>query len=88
MKIIRIYAMWCMSCLVMHNHLNDLEKEYNLEFIDLDIDTNDVRSYDIGKTIPVNIILDKDGNEYERIIGEVSKRKLKKILEAANEKIN
>lgn len=81
MKIIKISALWCMSCLIMHNRFEDLKKEYALEIIHYDIDTDDVSNFNIGNILPVCILLDENGQEIERIIGEISTKNLRKILE-------
>ena len=57
MKIIRITALWCMSCLVMNERLNKLKKEFNLQFEDYDFDYDEIGQFNVGNTLPVMIIL-------------------------------
>jgi len=68
-----ISAVWCPSCLILKKHLKKLKSEYNdikFEILDYDLD-DDVKSYDVGNTLPVIIIKDDDNVE-NRLIGEKS----------------
>lgn len=88
MKIVRVTAMWCMSCLSMKKTWKKALKEYpNIDIIDLDFDFDDleVKKYKVGKTLPESIVFN-DGVEIKRIIGEKSLKELKEILEVLNEK--
>jgi thiol-disulfide isomerase/thioredoxin len=88
MKIIRITAMWCMSCLSMKKTWNKALKNYpDIEVIDLDYDFNEeeVKKYNVGKILP-ELIVFNNGIEIERIIGEKSSKEMQKILEVLNEK--
>ena len=72
MKVIKIGAMWCPGCIVMHKVWDKIDKEYpNIEVksLDLDMDEEEVKKYNIGDTLPV-IIFYKDDTELERLIGE------------------
>lgn len=72
MKVIKIGAMWCSGCIVMHKVWDKINKEYpNIEVksLDLDMDEEEVKKYNIGDTLPV-IIFYKDDTELERLIGE------------------
>ncbi|QWB99388.1 thioredoxin family protein [Mycoplasmatota bacterium] len=81
MKVIRITAIWCMSCLVMRNRYDKLFKEYGIDqVIDLDYDEDDISAYELGNILPT-VIIEKDGLEIKRITGEKSKKELKKIFE-------
>jgi len=81
MKIIRISAAWCMSCIIMNQRLDDLKDTYHLEFIDLDIDKDDVSVYEVQDILPVNILLNEKGQEIQRLKGEISTRKLRKLFD-------
>ena len=62
MKVIKIGAMWCPGCIVMHKVWDKINKEYpNIEVksLDLDMDEEEVKKYNIGDTLPV-IIFYKD----------------------------
>ena len=72
MKVIKIGAMWCPGCIVMHKVWDKINKEYpNIEVksLDLDMDEEEVKKYNIGDTLPV-IIFYKDDTELERLLGE------------------
>jgi thiol-disulfide isomerase/thioredoxin len=72
MKVIKIGAMWCPGCIVMHKVWDKINKEYpNIEVksLDLDMDEEEVKKYNIGDTLPV-IMFYKDDTELERLIGE------------------
>lgn len=83
MKVIKISAVWCGSCLTMKHIWNELEKEYSFESItyDYDFDEEEVKKYNVGNKLPVAIILNDEGVELERIIGE---RKKKEIVDIIN----
>ena len=83
MKLIKITAMWCLSCILMNERINNvLENIDNLELIELDYDDDEeqIEKYDIGKTLPVLILLDNKGNEIKRCIGEKTKQELKEFF--------
>lgn len=81
MKIIKISSLWCPSCLIVNDLLNDL-KDIEIDNLDYDFDEMLVKSYNVGTILPVLIFVDKDGIELKRLIGEQSKDK---ILEVINE---
>lgn len=82
MKVVRITALWCMSCLVMKSRYNRLFKTYNIEdVVDLDFDLDNVKAYKPGQILPV-VIIYKDDKEIHRIVGEKSKKQLIKIFES------
>lgn len=82
MKIIKINAVWCGGCLVSKKIWNDIEKEYpNIEYIsyDYDLDEEEVDKYNIGDVLPV-VIIENNGKEIKRIIGEKSKEEIIDII--------
>lgn len=81
MKLVRISAIWCTSCILTYNDFNEIKEEYsNLEYEELDYDTDDIEYYNVGNILPV-IIIYKDNKEITRIIGEKRKKEIKKVLE-------
>ena len=83
MKIIKIGAIWCPGCLVMKKIWSKIFNDYpSLEVVELDydMDNEEVLKYNPGKVLPVVIFLSEDGNEIERIIGEVSENTLRKKI--------
>lgn len=81
MKIIKISAMWCPSCILMNNIFTKLKKEYpSVEFLEYDYDMDEeiVQKYNPGKVLPVIIfVTDK---EVERIKGEHSYQEISEIM--------
>lgn len=73
MKIIRISATWCTSCIVTYKDFLSLKKmhpEYEYIEYDYDMDEEEILKYQVGDIIPVLIALDDDNNEIDRLIGE------------------
>lgn len=83
MKLVKIGAVWCPSCLVMASRINKVVEKYKLELVnyDYDIDTDIINKYNIGKILPVLILLDDKDNEIDRLIGEQSLKKLEDFIE-------
>ena len=78
MKIIKINAMWCPGCLISKNIWNEIESSYpEHEYINLDYDLDEeiVEKYKIGDILPV-VIIESDGIEIKRIIGEKTKKEI------------
>ena len=84
MKIVKISAIWCGACLIMNKVWNKLKEDYIFESIelDLDMDEEEVKKYNVGKNIPVFIVYDGD-KEIIRVTGEFSEddfiEKLKEV---------
>ena len=87
MKIIKIGAIWCPGCLVMKKVWNNILKDYNLDIVELDydMDSEEVGKYDVGKILPVEIFVDNNGNELERLVGEQKESKLIEVIERYRE---
>lgn len=83
MKIIKITAMWCPSCLIMNDLITDIVNESSFELIsyDFDIDQDMVEKYNVGTILPVLIKLDDNDNEIKRISGEHSKKEILEFIE-------
>lgn len=81
MKIIKVTAIWCVSCIIMNDLIDDLKEELNLNIIEYDYDLDEeVKKYDVGRKLPVLILLDENDKEIKRIIGERSKKDLVKEI--------
>lgn len=82
MKIIRISAIWCSSCIIMKSRFNDIIKNYDIEVVDLDYDMDDIEieKYSIGNILPVYIKVNNEG-EINRLIGEHSKEEIINFIE-------
>ncbi len=84
MKILIFNAIWCPGCLIMRPLWNKIKREHpNFEIIhyDYDMDNKEILKWEIGKKLPVAIILDNKGHEIKRIIGEKSKKEINLIIE-------
>lgn len=77
MKLIKISAIWCPSCLIMEKIWKELQQEFkNIEFISYDYDLDDeVDYYQPGDILPV-IILTNNDKELIRFKGEKTKQEL------------
>ena len=85
MKIIKIGAIWCTSCILVKNNLDKVLKDNkDIELIeyDIDFDKDQVEKYNIGDKLPV-LILEKDEHEITRLIGEATKDEIKKMIEGS-----
>ena len=82
MKIIRISAIWCGSCIGMKNVWNEIVKTNDLDITnyDIDFDSEEVKKYDVGNILPVAIFLDDDGNELDILIGEKKKEEIINVI--------
>lgn len=83
MKLVKISAMWCMSCIVMNNLLDDVLSKYkvlfDIENLDYDVDFTLVSKYNVSNVLPVYILMDSSG-EIDRLVGEVSESRLISFL--------
>lgn len=80
MKLVRISAIWCTSCILTYNDFNEIKEEYkDFEYEELDYDTDQIEEYNVGNILPV-IIVYKDNKEVTRIIGEKRTKEIKKVL--------
>ena len=83
MKIIKISAVWCGACILNNKIRNNVKKDYpnlDIEELDLDFDSDEVKKYNVGDTLPVVIFMD-DEKEVFRLIGEKSKEEIYKKVE-------
>ena len=82
MNIILVTAIWCPSCIIMIPRYQKLFEKFNLKYVELDFDDDEeeVEKLNVGKTLPVCIII-KDGKEKTRIIGEKSLKELEDLIE-------
>lgn len=83
MRLIKIGSLGCPSCLIMNNVINNVMKELTIDITSLDLDLNEdeVKPYNVGKILPVLIFLDNNNNELSRLIGEHGKETLIKTIE-------
>lgn len=79
MKIIRISAIWCSSCIIMKSRFNEVINNMNIEVISLDYDTDNIDEYKVGDTLPVFIKYEND-KEIGRLVGEYSKKEIESFI--------
>lgn len=83
MKIIKVTAMWCSSCLIMTNTFNKIQKKYpNIEIVsyDYDMDEETVSKYNVKEILPVLIFV-KQNKEITRLVGEKTQSEIEEIIE-------
>lgn len=82
MRVVKIGAVWCNGCLVMNNVWNKVlkVKDIDCKSLDIDMDEEEVKDYNVGDTLPVFIFY-KDNKEIKRIIGEKSYDEMIEIIE-------
>lgn len=82
MKLIKVGAVWCPSCLIMTSRINKILEQYKIELTnyDYDIDSETVEQYQIKDILPVLILLDDNNKEIDRLIGEQSAKKLEEFI--------
>ena len=88
MKLIKVTAVWCLSCILMNERINNAIKGKNIDLIEYDYDDDEdiIKKYNIGKILPVLIIIDDNGKELKRSIGEKTEKELNEFLEKGEEK--
>jgi len=83
MKILKFGAVWCSGCLVMKPRWKEIETEnpsLQTQYFDFDVDKEMVEKYKIDESLPTFIFLDKEGNEFLRLNGEVEKDELIEVI--------
>lgn len=80
MKVLKIGAVWCSTCLVMRPRWKEVETKLawlETEYFDFDQDEEKIRAYGLKEEeIPVFIFLGKNGQEVARLKGEYSVKEL------------
>lgn len=79
MKIVKIGAIWCSSCIIMKSRFNDVIKNKNILVEELDYDLDDIEEYNVTDILPVFIKMDND-KEISRLVGEHSKKELEEFI--------
>lgn len=80
MKIVMLSASWCPACLIVQKRMKTIQDTialYPFEMLDIDFDEEKVSVYTVGKTLPVFIVLDENGKEIRRTVGERTALELK-----------
>ncbi len=83
MRIIKINAVWCPACIVSNKIWKNVLVDYpdlEIEELDLDFDSDEVKKYNVGDILPVVIFMDGE-KEIFRLIGEKTKEEIYKAVE-------
>ena len=83
MRIVKINAVWCPACIVSNKIWKNVLVDYpdlDIEELDLDFDSDEVKKYNVGDVLPVVIFLN-DEKEVFRLIGEKTKEEIYKAVE-------
>ena len=85
MKVIKIGAEWCSGCIVMKPRWVEVEKAQpwlKTEYHDFDKDKKEISKYKAENEdrLPVFIFLDKKGEEFLRLHGEITVKRLLEII--------
>ena len=79
MKIVKVSAIWCSSCIIMKSRFNDVIEDKDIEVISLDYDMDDIEEYNIGDILPVYIKIENE-KEKSRLIGEHTKEEIERFI--------
>ena len=76
--VVDFWAVWCEPCKRIAPILEEIAKEYEgkLQIAKLDVDTNNDSAFQFGVMSIPTLILYKEGQQVERIVGFVPKEKL------------
>lgn len=89
MKVLKFGAVWCPGCLVMKPRWSEIETELpwlNTVFYDCDQDQEVFTKWGVTTILPAFIFVDTEGKEITRLTGEVSKAKLRELIEKYKDK--
>lgn len=88
MRVLKFGAVWCSGCIVMKPRWQEIEKEnpwLKTEYYDFDENKEIAKKYNI-KTLPTFVFLDNEEKELLRLVGEVDKPSILKLIEKFKDK--
>lgn len=82
MKVVKVSALWCSSCLVMNKVWKKVQDIYHFSVLEVDYDFDEeaVKKYNVGDILPVFIFFEGD-KELFRTVGEISQEEMIKLIE-------
>lgn len=78
MKIIDFYADWCQPCHQMEPTIKSLEKDFNVERVDIDAQSDVAQAHGV-MSIPTLIVMNDD-KEVKRFTGVTSENDIRGLL--------
>ena len=83
MRVLKFGAVWCPGCIIMKPIWEELEAEMSelkTEYFDIDENSDMAKQWEVSDEIPVFIFLDKEGREFARKKGQISKQELVEFI--------
>ena len=76
--VVDFWAVWCGPCKMIAPLLEEIAQEYEeqLQVVKLDVDTNNETAFQFGVMGIPTLLLFKEGQEVERLVGFMPKEKL------------
>ncbi len=87
MQLLKFGAIWCPGCLVMKPRMEELLKEFpevDSPYYDYDENLEVAKKWNVKK-LPTFIFVDKNGNELDRLIGEIKESDMYEHIEKYKE---
>ncbi len=89
MRVLKFGAIWCISCIIMKPIWAEIEAEMpelKTDYFDIDENPAMAKQWEVNDEIPVFIFLDKEGREFARKKGQISKQELLEFIKKNLEK--
>ena len=89
MRVLKFGAVWCPGCIIMKPIWEEMEAEMSelkTEYFDIDENSDMAKQWEVSDEIPVFIFLDKEGKEFARKKGQISKQELMDFIKENLEK--
>lgn len=80
--LVDFWADWCMPCKMIEPHIEQIAEEYKgkLKVVKFNVDENPMTPQSLGITGIPTLILYKDGEIVERIVGAVPKEQIEELI--------